>query len=225
MIDTPIPTALVDDHILFRKGLMALLQDSPDILILFEASNGKELLERLRVGASPQVVLLDISMPEMDGIEALRWLRVEFPDIRVIMLTMNQDDAMILFLMELGASGYLLKDSELEEVEAAIKSVAETGFYFNDRVSRAMLSRIAKSEQFKPVMNGLVQLTDREIEVLDQVCRGFTNPEIAEKLFISQRTVEGHRKNIMEKMGVRNGAGMIVYAIKRNWVDLSDIDF
>ncbi|HEX2900461.1 MAG TPA: response regulator transcription factor, partial [Bacteroidia bacterium] len=163
------------------------------------------------------------SMPEMDGITALQRIRSEYPAIKVVMLTMNQDDAMILHLVEAGANGYLLKESDPDEVEMAIKAAAETGFYFNDRVSRAMLSKIVKGDKFKPVFSGMIQLTDREVEVLGLVCRGLTNPEIGDKLFISARTVEGHRKNIMEKMGVRNTAGMIIYAIKKGWVDLSEV--
>jgi DNA-binding NarL/FixJ family response regulator len=220
---SPIQVALVDDHTLFRKGLKALLEDSEDLAVLFEAGNGQELLAQLSDGLLPQVILLDISMPEMDGITALQRIRSEYPAIKVVMLTMNQDDAMILHLVEAGANGYLLKESDPDEVEMAIKAAAETGFYFNDRVSRAMLSKIVKGDKFKPVFSGMIQLTDREVEVLGHVCRGLTNPEIGDKLFISARTVEGHRKNIMEKMGVRNTAGMIIYAIKKGWVDLSEV--
>ena len=204
--------------------MIALLDDSEGMQVLFEAGNGLELLQKLSEGPVPQVILLDISMPEMDGIEALTRIRQEYPAIKVIMLTMNQDDAMILHVMELGANGYLLKEADPDEVEMAIRSVVETGFYFNERVSRALLTKIVKGDKFKPVFSGMIQLTDREMEVLDLVCHGFTNPEIGEKLFISARTVEGHRKNVMEKMGVRNTAGMIVYAIKKGWVDVAGIE-
>ncbi len=220
-----IQVALADDHKLFRKGMIALLEDVEDLAVNFEANNGLELLQHLADGAKPDVILLDISMPEMDGIEALKRIRLDHPAIKVIMLTMNQDDAMILHLMELGANGYLLKESDPDEVEMAIHAVVESGFYFNERVSRALLTKIVKGDKFKPTFSGLVQLTEREVETLDLVCRGLTNPEIGAKLFISPRTVEGHRKNIMEKMGVRNTAGMIVYAIKKGWVDLDGIAF
>ncbi|MBK9447893.1 MAG: response regulator transcription factor [Bacteroidetes bacterium] len=219
----PIKVALTDDHKLFRKGMIALLEDAEGMQVLFEAGNGIELLQKLSEGNLPDVILLDITMPEMDGIAALQRIRSEFPTVKVVMLTMNQDDAMILHLIELGANGYLLKESDPDEVEMAIRAVMETGFYFNDRVSRAMLSKIVKGDKFKPVFAGLVQLTDREVEILDHVCRGLTNPEIGDKLFISARTVEGHRQNIMEKMGVRNTAGMIIYAIKKGWVALDEI--
>lgn len=219
-----IRVALVDDHTLFRRGMHSLLHGSDGIEVLFEAGNGLELFELITQVGLPDLVLLDISMPGMDGIEALAKLRSEFPTVKVIMLSMNQDDAMILHLMELGANGYLLKEADPDEVEMAIHSVLERGFYFNERVSRALLSKLVKGEKFQPVFSGMVQLSDREVEVLDLVCHGLTNPEIGERLFISPRTVEGHRKNIMEKMGVRNSAGMVVYAIKKGWVDLDRID-
>lgn len=219
----PILVALADDHNLFRKGMVALLEDSSEFSVLLEAGNGQELLGKLATGPRPDVILLDITMPEMDGIEALKRIRQDYTAIKVLMLTMNQDDAMILHLMELGANGYLLKETDPDEVEVAIRSVVETGFYFNELVSRTLLTKIVKGDKFKPTFSGLVQLTDREVEVLHMVCRGLTNPEIGDKLFISARTVEGHRKNIMEKMGVRNTAGMIVYAIKKGWVDLEGI--
>jgi DNA-binding NarL/FixJ family response regulator len=218
-----IHVALVDDHKLFRKGMIALLNDSEGMQVLFEAGNGIELLQKLSEGQQPQVILMDVTMPEMDGIAALQRIRQDHPAIKVLMLTMNQDDAMILHLMELGANGYLLKETDPDEVEVAIRSVVEAGFYFNELVSRTLLSKIVQGDKFKPVFSGMIQLTDREMEVLDLVCRGLTNPEIGEKLFISARTVEGHRKNTMEKMGVRNTAGMIVYAIKKGWVDLNTV--
>jgi DNA-binding NarL/FixJ family response regulator len=218
-----ISIALVDDHKLFRKGLIALLEDVEGMEVLFEAGNGVELLQQLATGARPQVIVLDLSMPEMDGTTALVQVRNLYPEVKVLMLSMNQDDAMILHTIELGANGYLLKEADPEEVEMAIRSVVETGFYFNERVSRALLSKVVKGDKFKPVFTGMIQLTDREMEVLELVCKELTNPEIGEKLFISTRTVEGHRKNIMEKMGVRNTAGMIVYAIKKGWVDLEHV--
>lgn len=221
--NSSIEIGLADDHKLFRKGMIALLEDIEDLSVMLEASNGLELLDLLAQGPMPQVILLDISMPELDGIEALKRIKADFPSVKVIMLTMNQDDAMILHVMELGANGYLLKESDPDEVETAIRSVVEAGFYFNERVSRALLTKLVKGERFKPVFKDMVQLTDRELEVLQMVCQGLTNPEIGEKLFISARTVEGHRKNIMEKMGVRNTAAMIVYAVKKGWVDWESV--
>lgn len=219
----PLQIAIVDDHALFRKGLARLLADGPEFEVLFEAENGAALMDRLATGPFPDVILLDISMPVMDGITALKAIRQAKLEAKVLMLTMNQDDAMILHVMELGANGYLLKESGPEEVEMAIRSVMENGFYFTERTSRAMLRKLVAGEKLKPTFAGMIALSDREMEVLELVCRGRTNPEIADQLFLSPRTVEGHRKNMMEKMGVHNTAGLIVYAIKKGWVDLDDI--
>jgi DNA-binding NarL/FixJ family response regulator len=152
--------AIADDHRLFRSGMIALLEDSEGLEIAFEAENGRVLLEKLGQGPLPDVVLLDVTMPEMDGIEALNEIRLHFPSVKVLMLTMNQDNKVILRVMEAGANGYLLKESDIEEVELAIHAVVEAGFYFNDRVSRAMLTKLVLVDKFKPVFTGVVQLTE-----------------------------------------------------------------
>lgn len=218
-----IKIAIVDDHSLFRKGMASLLEESGEFKVIMEAGDGRELLDKL-AESQPEVILLDLNMPVMDGSETLSHLKDQFPDIKVIILSMHQEDAMILHLMKEGAHGYLLKESEPEEVELAIRSVLENGFYFNDNVSRIMLAGLTSKNVVKPRLSGGVELTDREMEVLREVCLGLTNAEIAEKLFLSPRTVEGHRKNIMEKMNVKNTAGMVVYAIKLGWVDPEEID-
>lgn len=218
-----IQIAIADDHALFRSGLNALLSQFEGLAVVAEAANGKELLQKISENPAIDIVLLDISMPEMDGIEALKAIKQNYPAVKVIMLTMIQDDAMILHFMTLGANSYLLKECEPQELEWAIRSVMQSGFYFNERVSTVMLNKIVKGDRFKPQFKGNVSLTDREFEVLECVCKGLTNPEIGDKLFISPRTVEGHRKNIMEKMGVTNTAGMVVYAIKKGWVDVGEL--
>lgn len=213
--------AIVDDHRLFRKGLAALLADMPGLSVVLEAGHGAELLTSLQE-VPADVVMLDISMPVMDGIATLQHLRSQHPQLKVIMLSMNEDDAMIIHLMGLGANGYLLKEAQPEEVETAIRTVMTSGYFLNDRVSRAMLTRIARPEKIKPVQFG-TDISDREMEVLMLVCHGLTTQEIGEKLFISPRTVEGHRKNMMEKLGIHNTASLVIFAIKQGWIDPDDI--
>ena len=220
---TKISLNICDDHKLFRKGMTALLNDGDVAEVIQEAGSGEELMDQLKF-SRPDVILLDLNMPGMGGENTLKSIRTQYPEQKVIIITMNDDDSLILHLMEMGANGYLLKESEPEEVENAISSVMENGFYFSDRVSRLMLTKLVKGDKFQPQLKKNEELSDREMEVLELVCREMTNTEIGEKLFISPRTVEGHRKKIMEKLGVRNTVGMVIYAIKKGWVDPATIE-
>ena len=194
-----IKIAIADDHKLFREGLRFLMDQMDDLEVVFEASNGKELLEQME-NHEPDVLLLDLDMPEVDGLEALKQLRPKFPNLGIIILTMHSDSKMVAYLMELGANSYLLKDTSPEEFRKAISSVIQEGFYFNKMVSQAMLTGLKGQSKKKPTLNDTETLTTREIEVLELICQEYTAKEIAEKLFISHRTVEGHRKNLIEKL-------------------------
>jgi DNA-binding NarL/FixJ family response regulator len=214
-----IKIAIADDHKLFREGLRFLMDQMDDLEVVFEASNGKELLEQME-NHEPDVLLLDLDMPEVDGLEALKQLRPRFPNLGIIILTMHSDSKMVAYLMELGANSYLLKDTSPEEFRKAISSVIQEGFYFNKMVSQAMLTGLKGQSKKKPTLNDTETLTTREIEVLELICQEYTAKEIAEKLFISHRTVEGHRKNLIEKLGVKNTAGLIVKAIKEGIIEV-----
>jgi len=214
-----IKIAIADDHKLFREGLRFLMDQMDDLEVVFEASNGKELLEQME-NHEPDVLLLDLDMPEVDGLEALKQLRPKFPNLGIIILTMHSDSKMVAYLMELGANSYLLKDTSPEEFRKAISSVIQEGFYFNKMVSQAMLTGLKGQSKKKPTLNDTETLTTREIEVLELICQEYTAKEIAEKIFISHRTVEGHRKNLIEKLGVKNTAGLIVKAIKEGIIEV-----
>lgn len=208
-----IKVALADDHKLFREGIRFIIEQMDGLEVAFEVANGAELLEALSDNI-PDVVLLDLDMPELDGIEVLKSLRPDRPDIKVIILSMHSDQKMVAHLMELGANGYLLKDTTHEELEKAIKSVEAEGHYFNEFVSQAMLKGLMNKTKTKPSLKTSVDLTPREMEVLELICQEFTAKEIADKLFISHRTAEGHRKNLIDKFGVKNTAGLVMKAIK-----------
>lgn len=209
-----IKLALVDDQVMFRRGLAMLLRDMPDVQVLFECDNGEELLTGLG-GNAVDIVLLDLEMPVMDGTETLRRIRSEHPEVKVIVLSMHADERRIVQLMELGANGYVPKTAEPEEIEGAIRSVAQSGYHFSELVSRAMLRKMVKKQQVKPVYNDLDPLTERELEVVRLICQESTTTEIAGKLFLSPRTIEGYRNNILQKTGARNIAGIVVYAISK----------
>jgi len=210
-----IKVVLTDDHKLFRSGIKSLLQSLDDFLVIGEAGNGQELLDFLaQTDSAPDVILLDLEMPVMDGIETLKKMRETFPEAKAIVLSMHDDEKFIIHMMELGARGYLLKNAEPEEIDQALRSVVDTGYHFSEKISMIMLKGLVKKEKLKTGFSNKEALSEREVEVLRLICEELTAAEIAEKLFISPRTVEGHRNKLMEKTGARNIAGLVVYAIK-----------
>lgn len=209
-----IKLALADDQTLFRKGLAILLREMENVEVTLECAHGADLLNALAV-VPVDIVLLDLEMPVMDGKETMRRIREEHPGLKVIVLSMHADEGSIVALMELGANGYVLKTAEPEEIENAIRSVAESGYYFSDRVSRLMLHGLVKERKVQPTFSESDTLTEREQEVLQLICQELTTTEIAGKLFLSPRTVEGHRNNILLKTGARNTAGLVVFAMTK----------
>ncbi|MEO8067649.1 MAG: response regulator transcription factor [Flavobacteriales bacterium] len=208
--------ALADDQLLFRRGLVMLLRDMSGVQVVFEAANGEELLTGLRDNAI-DIALLDLEMPVMDGIVALQRVKNEHPEVKVIILSTHDKEAHIANAMELGANGYMLKSADTDEIESAIRSVHESGYYYSDRVSHVMLHGLVKKQKVKPTFNEVDPLSERELEVLRAICQELTNTEIAGKLFISPRTVEGHRNNMLLKTGAKNTAGLVVYAMTKGY--------
>ncbi len=206
--------ALADDQVLFRKGLAMLLQDMADAQVVLECANGAELLTEL-ARTPVDIVLLDLQMPVLDGIETTKRIKQDFPQVKVIILSTHDEDKFIAHLMELGANGYMLKTAEPDEIDTAIRSVAANGFYFSELVSRVMLHGLVKKKQVKPVFNEVDPLSERELDVLRGICQELTTAEIAAKLFVSPRTVDFHRNNLLLKTGAKNAAGLVVYAITK----------
>jgi two-component system, NarL family, response regulator DegU len=213
-----IKIAIVDDHNLFRMGLSSILKLAEDIEVVFESANGKEFISHPKLHEI-DVVLMDIQMPEMDGIVTTQYLRDNNSDLKIIILSMHDEDQFILHLMEIGANGYLLKDTDTDEVLNAIRKVQDSGIYFSDFVSRVMLRKMAKkSNQYNRIFNHKTDISDRELQVLRLICEGLTATEIGNKMAISPRTVDGHRVRMMEKLDVNNTAKLVAYAIKHNLV-------
>lgn len=208
---------IADDHKLFRQGVIFSLADYPELENVGEAANGLELIELLKA-VRPEVVLMDLKMPEMDGIAATQHIHKLDPDLRILILSMYDDEKFIIHLMENGAAGYLLKNAEPEEIRNAISAAATNGYYFTDLTNRAMLKKIVTHKQFKPTFNAQIQFTDREIEVLRLICEEYTAPEIARTIYLSPRTVEGIRSKLIEKIGVKNTAGLVMYAVRNGFV-------
>jgi len=215
--------AIVDDQKLFLEGLRFIVNSFKDIEVMMEASNGKELIELLVPGNLPDVILLDLQMPEMNGLETTNYVKANFPDIKIILLTLHNNESYISLLMENGANSYLVKNENPEVLEKAIIAVVEKDYFFSDYVSKALLNKNKKRE---PLNQGFqiqhkVKFSSRELEILKLICQQYTSPEIAKKLFITVRTVEGHRRNLLEKASVRNTAGLVIFAIKNDLFDFS----
>lgn len=209
--------ALVDDHTLFRTGLAGLLAQHDDYEVVADVDSGEEFLALLPT-LELDVVFMDISMPGIDGCETTRRALATRPELRIVTLSMYGDEHYYTLMMESGASGFLLKDSDIEEVYAAIDAVVAGDSYF----SSALLGTLTRNMSMLtiPAPNDEDTLSDREVEILVEVCRGLSNQEIADKLFISKRTVDKHRANILEKTGCRNTANLVVYAIKNHLVSI-----
>lgn len=210
---------IADDHKLFRKGIIALLEDFDFIGEIGEASNGAELLELLAgMENLPDVILLDLRMPVMDGVEAQQKIRNLYPGVKVIILTMEDDEQYILHLISEGVNGYLLKNADPDEMERAIVKVVEKGFYFSDDISMMVLKNLNKKDKAEAVFNP--DFTEKELKVLELICKEYSNSEIAEACDISIRTAEGYRQKLVDKSGAKNIAGLVVLALKYKWVSL-----
>jgi DNA-binding NarL/FixJ family response regulator len=216
-----INVAIADDQILFRKGMVSIVNTFDNVQISIEAGSGKELLEAFdEAEIKPDVILLDLSMPELNGVETTKVLHQKYPFIKIIILSVYSEDRFVTHLMELGVNGYLFKNVEPVEVEKAIWAVVEKDFYFNEAFLAAMKNRMIGKKPRLLIQDDIPStLTQRELDVLDLICKQMTTQEIADKLFISVRTVDGHRNNLLEKTGMRNTAGLVVFAIKHNLLD------
>lgn len=210
-----IRVAIADDHSLFREGIRMILSEMPGILLCLEACDGNELLDALE-HTPVDVVLLDLEMKKTNGMETLGMIHERYPELKVIILSMHSEPRMISHLMKLGANGYLIKDAQKNELEKAIREVCEKGMHFNEYVSNSLLIGL-RSKNEKPALS--VQLSPREREVLSLICAEHTTQEIAEKLFISERTVEGHRKNLCSKLDAKNTAGLVKKAILLKYIE------
>jgi DNA-binding NarL/FixJ family response regulator len=208
---------IADDHKIFRQGLKLILADDQQLQCVGEAANGAELIDML-AGTKADVVLLDLKMPVMDGMTTLKSLKEDYPDLKVVVLTMYDDEHFVLHMIEAGANGYLLKNAEPEEIKTAVKSAYETGYYFNDLVNTTLLKQVVQQKQNALRFKQDIQLNDRELEVLRLICQEYTAAEIAGKIFLSSRTVEGIRSSLLEKIGVRNTAGLVMYAARNKLV-------
>lgn len=213
MTEEKIKVLIADDHKIIRVGLIGLLQRAADIEVAGEAANESQVLDALSKNVI-DVVLMDIDMGPSSGIQVTQKVKKQFPDVQVLALTIHDEEDNIVKMLEAGANGYLLKDAGEEELLAAIHTVARGDSYYSSTVSATLL-KVLTHRQSQTHSRKDVPLSDREIEVLRLIAKEHTNGEIAEKLFISIRTVDTHRRNILEKLQLKNTAGLVRYAIEK----------
>ncbi|MBI9064953.1 MAG: response regulator transcription factor [Marinilabiliaceae bacterium] len=213
-----ITIAIVDDHELFTDGLEVVLSQIEDFEIVSKASNGREFLEQIEL-LHPDIVLMDISMPEMDGIETTQRVLAKFPDLKIITLSSYGDDVYYYKMIKAGAHGFVQKKSGKKELETAIRTVFAGNNYFPHELMRKIIFKIGNQPE-GGITNIKVELSKREKEVLVLICQGFSNKEIAEKLFISPNTVDNHRSNLLSKTSTRNAAHLVLFAIKEKLIEI-----
>jgi DNA-binding NarL/FixJ family response regulator len=213
-----IKVGIIDDHTLFRMGLSRLVNSFENCEVTFQAKHGKDLLSKLESGAEADVLLLDLKMPEMGGLEVLDYLTKDYNQIKVLVISMHDDVPFVIEAMKKGAKGYILKDVSDVELKHAIEKVISLGFYLNEKLSKVLIQGITHGEQ-KKSSNAFVDLTEIELEILENICLGLTSQEIADKIYRSRRTIEGHKQRLLDKTDTKNTPALVAWAFRNGIVE------
>jgi DNA-binding NarL/FixJ family response regulator len=218
-VASSIKLALVDDHKLFRKGLISLIEMAgTKHTILFEADNGFDLQRKIEKNNLPDVILMDVNMPGMDGFASVQWLQENYPTIKILVVSMIEKEETIVRMLRLGVKGYLCKDVEPKELGDALNAVANKGFYYTDFITGKLVHSLQNVGDDTHKHPGADQMNDREKEFLQFACSEMTYHEIADKMFLSPKTIDGYRNSLFEKLNVKNRVGLVLYAIKNRIV-------
>jgi len=212
--------AIIDDHALFRKSLSILIDLFPNCKVLYDASNGKDFIAQLKPNNLPDIVLMDINMPVMDGFATTSWLLSNYPAIKVLALSTMDAETSIIKMIKCGAKGYLLKDAEPAELKLAFEEVIYRGYFYNEFITRKIMNSVHQLTDSKSKVDVFAKLSDKEIDFLKLTCTELTYKEIADQMCLSVRTVEGYKDAICEKLGLKTRVGLAMYAIKNNLVNL-----
>jgi DNA-binding NarL/FixJ family response regulator len=213
-----IKLALADDHKIFREGIKMALGGKPHLKIIWEADDGKDLMHKMAI-KMPDVLLMDIRMPELDGINAIQLIRKENEEIKIIVLTMYDDQQMISKMMESGANAYLTKTTDPDEIYEAILTCVNDDFYFNDLVNQAVLLRLQHKKTVRQHYPKQIQFSEKELQILKFLSEDKTTEEISKLVFLSPRTIESIRQNMKAKVGVKTIAGLIVYGMRNKLIE------
>ncbi|WP_428328733.1 response regulator [Mucilaginibacter sp.] len=199
--------AIVDDHTLFRSGVAALMNEFDELTVLFEAENGQHMQQQLARYPLPGVILMDINMPLVDGYEATKWIKDNHPQIKVLALSMFEDDKAVIKMLQSGASGYVLKESKPRELLQAIKAINEKGTYINEMVTGKLMRSVTDKDEGP-------NFTKKELDFLKFCCSELTYKEIADQMYVSPRTVDNYRESLFLKLGLKTRTGLVLYAIQ-----------
>lgn len=210
--------AIVDDHELMARALSGLVQKFEDYEVIYEVFSGEELLQRIRLGMIPEIVLLDINMPDMDGYEVAHWLRNNYPDVKILALSMNNKEAAIVKMLRNGARGYLLKGCKPHELKQGLDSIVQKGFYYTDYLTSQLIKSLNPENMMDPVE--LLSINERELQFIRLSCSDLTYVEIADQMCVSPRTVDGYRESVFLKMNVKSRVGMVLEAIRLGLFEL-----
>lgn len=200
--------AIIEDHTLLSEAIAGVVNGFPNFHVAFLCKNGNELIEKLKSHKAPEIILMDVNMPIMNGIETTKWLTENYPDVDVIALTVEEDEHTILKMIKAGAKGYLLKDVDKKTLEQALEKTVETGFYHNNLVNNVLINSVTGKSPKEEL------LKNTEIEFLKLICTEMTYKEIADKMNLSPKTIDGYRDNLFVKLNVKNRIGLVIYAIK-----------
>jgi two-component system, NarL family, invasion response regulator UvrY len=216
-VSKKIMVAVADDHTLLRSALARLIGSFENYAILFEAGNGQEVKDKLSKHIIPDVMLLDVNMPDIDGYETAKWIYKNFPQVKILALSMFSDENTIIRMLKLGAKGYIMKNAEPEELNEALDSVVKKDFYLSEFISGKIISGLHKNIDMP---DEPVSLTDKEKEFLQHVCSELTYKDIAVKMYVSPRTVDDYRNSLFEKLKVKSRVGLVLYAIRHGLVEI-----
>ena len=212
--------AVVDDHKLFRDGLSGLINGFSEYKVIIEADNGVDFIQQLKTKGIPDIILLDINMKEMDGFETAEWLKENHPEVKILVLSMYENENAIIRMIKAGAKGYILKDIRKKELELALSSLVAKGYFYTDLVTGKLIHNINAGEDKKAngTANNFASLNNKEIDFLKMACTEMTYKEIAEKMHLSVHTIDGYRDTLFEKLSVKSRIGLVLYAIKNKIV-------